>query len=91
MGACPTVLQSCHSRFRGFEAAEVSHLLFDTGEVAEDMANRFNLRCEGRTPVMVGDDAPQPLPDPLLGIQLRRIGRLGLQYQSAAHFPAARL
>jgi hypothetical protein len=45
-----------------------------------------DLVLEGDKPVMVGDDATQPFPDALLGIQFERVGRLRIEHQTARRF-----
>jgi hypothetical protein len=57
------------------------HLIFEAGEIAEEVADGLDLFMQGSQPVMMGDDAPRPLPDALLRIQLGRVGRLSLQHK----------
>ena len=68
---------------RVFEAASLAYLLFHTGKVPEEIADRLDVLPEGGKPVMMGDHAPHPLPDALLGIQLGRVGGLWLEHEPA--------
>ncbi len=76
-------LQRCNPRIRGVTAAELSQPNCAAGEVTEAIPNRFDVLFNSHTPVIVGDDAAQLLPDALWGVQLRRIGGLGLKRKSS--------
>jgi SAM-dependent methyltransferase len=65
----------------------VSHLNFDASQVTEEISDRVYLLAAGRKPVIMGHDTAQPLPNALLRVQFRRIGRLGLQQEPAVRFP----
>jgi hypothetical protein len=71
----------------GVDAAEMAHLIVDPSQGSEDIPDGFALLCQGGTPVMVGHDTPQPCPNPLLGIQLRRVGGLGLEPEPPLSLP----
>ncbi len=59
----------------------MAHLIFDPSQVSEEIPDGFDLLCKGGKPVIVGHDTPQPFPNPLLGIQFRRVGWLGLEHK----------
>jgi hypothetical protein len=49
-------------------------LICESGEIAQEVAHRFDVLVEGCKPVIVRHHAAQPLPDAFLRIQLGRVG-----------------
>jgi hypothetical protein len=63
------------------------HLCFDACHVAKEILDGLHLLVKGFEPMVMGDHATPPLPDPLLGIQLRRIRGLGLEQKPPCRSP----
>jgi hypothetical protein len=61
--------------------------MFHACKVPEEIPDRFDVFAKGCKPVVMSDDATQPFPDTLLGIALRRVGGLSLEYESPLRLP----
>src|SRR5688500_8240857 len=65
----------------------MAHLILDPSQVSEEIPDGSELLREGGKPVIVGHDTPQPFPEPLLGIQFRRVGGLSLEHEPSLGLP----
>jgi hypothetical protein len=68
------LLQRCHYRNRGVEAAQPPYLIFDAHEVSEEVPDRLAWLAEGDQPVMTRHRTPQPLPNALFRQSIHAVG-----------------